>query len=153
LNLLTSNTNTNTNTPNTNTNTNTQNQPTHSVLTDELAGKDLYIRSVCFSPDGKYLATGAEDKQIRVSFFSGLIFWSSESFVLWLLVFVDGFFGGSVTGVCPLILVLRCVVSLCKLAATHAYFDYSRTLATFKYGFLFCLSFLLPSITTCQRTN
>jgi WD40 repeat protein len=46
--------------------------PTHSVLTDESAGKsgDLYIRSVCFSPDGKYLATGAEDKQIRVSFFS-----------------------------------------------------------------------------------
>lgn len=28
---------------------------------------DLYIRSVCFSPDGKYLATGAEDKIIRVS--------------------------------------------------------------------------------------
>jgi glucose repression regulatory protein TUP1 len=26
----------------------------------------LYIRSVCFSPDGKYLATGAEDKLIRV---------------------------------------------------------------------------------------
>lgn len=39
-----------------------------SVLADEAAGKsgDLYIRSVCFSPDGKYLATGAEDKQIRV---------------------------------------------------------------------------------------
>jgi glucose repression regulatory protein TUP1 len=29
---------------------------------------DLYIRSVCFSPDGLYLATGAEDKIIRVSF-------------------------------------------------------------------------------------
>ncbi|KAK4215389.1 transcriptional repressor tup1 [Rhypophila decipiens] len=27
---------------------------------------DLYIRSVCFSPDGQYLATGAEDKMIRV---------------------------------------------------------------------------------------
>lgn len=27
---------------------------------------DLYIRSVCFSPDGLYLATGAEDKLIRV---------------------------------------------------------------------------------------
>ncbi|QIW98783.1 hypothetical protein AMS68_004301 [Peltaster fructicola] len=27
---------------------------------------DLYIRSVCFSPDGKFLATGAEDKIIRV---------------------------------------------------------------------------------------
>ncbi|KAL8847209.1 MAG: hypothetical protein Q9221_007735 [Calogaya cf. arnoldii] len=37
-------------------------------LTDESVDKDgdLYIRSVCFSPDGKYLATGAEDKQIRV---------------------------------------------------------------------------------------
>ena len=40
----------------------------NSVLVEESAGKagDLYIRSVCFSPDGKYLATGAEDKQIRV---------------------------------------------------------------------------------------
>ncbi len=28
--------------------------------------EDLYIRSVCFSPDGVYLATGAEDKVIRV---------------------------------------------------------------------------------------
>lgn len=39
-----------------------------SVLADEAATKtgDLYIRSVCFSPDGKFLATGAEDKQIRV---------------------------------------------------------------------------------------
>jgi len=39
-----------------------------SVLVDDAASKtgDLYIRSVCFSPDGKYLATGAEDKQIRV---------------------------------------------------------------------------------------
>ncbi|KAF2463754.1 WD40 repeat-like protein [Lindgomyces ingoldianus] len=27
---------------------------------------DLYIRSVCFSPNGMYLATGAEDKVIRV---------------------------------------------------------------------------------------
>lgn len=39
-----------------------------STLIDENATKsgDLYIRSVCFSPDGKLLATGAEDKQIRV---------------------------------------------------------------------------------------
>ena len=29
---------------------------------------DLYIRAVCFSPDGKYLATGAEDRLIRVRF-------------------------------------------------------------------------------------
>ena len=42
-----------------------------SVLVDDAATKtgDLYIRSVCFSPDGKYLATGAEDKQIRVRAF------------------------------------------------------------------------------------
>jgi hypothetical protein len=42
-----------------------------SVLVDDKANKygDLYIRSVCFSPDGKYLATGAEDRQIRVSQF------------------------------------------------------------------------------------
>lgn len=40
----------------------------YSVLQDDSVQKegDLYIRSVCFSPDGKYLATGAEDKQIRV---------------------------------------------------------------------------------------
>ncbi|KAG1138649.1 hypothetical protein G6F38_010403 [Rhizopus arrhizus] len=38
------------------------------VLKDETikAEGDLYIRSVCFSPDGNYLATGAEDKQIRI---------------------------------------------------------------------------------------
>ncbi|SAM04355.1 hypothetical protein [Absidia glauca] len=38
------------------------------VLQDESAGRDgdLYIRSVSFSPDGKFLATGAEDKQIRI---------------------------------------------------------------------------------------
>ncbi|KAF8162518.1 WD40-repeat-containing domain protein [Mycena galopus ATCC 62051] len=29
-------------------------------------GGDLYIRSVCFSPDGVLLATGAEDTQIRI---------------------------------------------------------------------------------------
>eukprot|EP00002_Diphylleia_rotans_P009658 TRINITY_DN20024_c0_g1_i1.p1 TRINITY_DN20024_c0_g1~~TRINITY_DN20024_c0_g1_i1.p1 ORF type:complete len:481 (+),score=78.01 TRINITY_DN20024_c0_g1_i1:144-1586(+) len=27
---------------------------------------DLYIRSVCFSPDGKYLAAGAEDRTVKV---------------------------------------------------------------------------------------
>ncbi|KAJ9108607.1 hypothetical protein QFC19_002324 [Naganishia cerealis] len=38
------------------------------VLVDEAASQagDLYIRSICFSPDGKYLATGAEDRQIRI---------------------------------------------------------------------------------------
>lgn len=38
---------------------------------DEAANKngDLYIRSICFSPDSKYLATGAEDRQIRVSLY------------------------------------------------------------------------------------
>ncbi|KAJ2414222.1 general transcription repressor [Coemansia sp. RSA 2530] len=38
------------------------------VLADDNAPKngDLYIRAVCFSPDGKYLVTGAEDKQIRI---------------------------------------------------------------------------------------
>ncbi|KAI5803132.1 WD40-repeat-containing domain protein [Geopyxis carbonaria] len=39
-----------------------------STLLDESVDRegDLYIRSVCFSPDGRFLATGAEDKQIRV---------------------------------------------------------------------------------------
>ena len=38
------------------------------TLEDENSDKDgdLYIRSVCFSPDGRFLATGAEDKCIRV---------------------------------------------------------------------------------------
>ena len=37
-------------------------------MQDDTATKsdDLYIRSVCFSPDGVYLATGAEDRNIRV---------------------------------------------------------------------------------------
>jgi glucose repression regulatory protein TUP1 len=46
-------------------------QTGHKVTTllDETVDRDgdLYIRSVCFSPDGRFLATGAEDKQIRVS--------------------------------------------------------------------------------------
>lgn len=39
-----------------------------SALVDESVPKqdDLYIRSICFSPDGVYLATGAEDRVIRV---------------------------------------------------------------------------------------
>ncbi|KAF8492122.1 chromatin associated protein, partial [Gautieria morchelliformis] len=38
------------------------------VLVDNAMAKlgDLYIRSLCFSPDGKLLATAAEDKQIRI---------------------------------------------------------------------------------------
>lgn len=32
----------------------------------QAADGDLYIRLVCFLPDGKYLATGAEDKLIRI---------------------------------------------------------------------------------------
>ncbi|TPX30245.1 hypothetical protein SmJEL517_g06147 [Synchytrium microbalum] len=39
-----------------------------STLVDDSIPKegDLYIRSVCFSPDGHFLATGAEDRVIRV---------------------------------------------------------------------------------------
>lgn len=44
-----------------------------SVIADESAPKsaDLYIRSVRFSPDGKLIATGAEDHKIRVCVFDG----------------------------------------------------------------------------------
>jgi hypothetical protein len=46
-----------------------------SVISDESTPKsaDLYIRSVRFSPDGKLIATGAEDHKIRVCpfFFDG----------------------------------------------------------------------------------
>jgi glucose repression regulatory protein TUP1 len=47
------------------------------MLQDDNVGKendDLYIRSVCFSPDGKFIATGAEDKQIRVSFWDPMYY-------------------------------------------------------------------------------
>lgn len=39
-----------------------------STLVNEQVQKDtdLYIRSLCFSPDAKYIATGAEDHVIRV---------------------------------------------------------------------------------------
>ena len=39
------------------------------ILQDESVNRDgdLYIRSVCFSPDGNFLANGAEDGVIRVS--------------------------------------------------------------------------------------
>ena len=37
-----------------------------SVLFHEAEKKDMYIRSLCFSPGGKFLATGAEDGRIRV---------------------------------------------------------------------------------------
>ena len=59
-------------------------QDGHSVLIDEEASKtgDLYIRSVCFSPDGKFLATGAEDKQIRVSLLIKPVKSSSNSLML-----------------------------------------------------------------------
>ena len=39
---------------------------TASVLFHEAEKKDMYIRSLCFSPGGKFLATGAEDGRIRV---------------------------------------------------------------------------------------
>lgn len=57
---------TNTNTTTTsknNTIDNNNNKPFHSSTT---TSSDLYIRSLCFSPDTKFLATGAEDHLIRI---------------------------------------------------------------------------------------
>ena len=51
-----------------------------STLNDETASQagDLYIRDVCFSPDGKYIATAAEDRFVRVRLF---LFYSPTSLV------------------------------------------------------------------------
>lgn len=38
----------------------------HTFIDDCGKDGDLYIRSVCFSPDGQHLATGAEDKTVKV---------------------------------------------------------------------------------------
>jgi glucose repression regulatory protein TUP1 len=35
---------------------------------------DVYIRSVCFSPDNRFLAAGAEDKTVKVSSVSSIIY-------------------------------------------------------------------------------
>jgi WD40 repeat protein len=47
----------------------------HSAFAHESAGRsgDLYVRSVRFSPEGKFLATGAEDKLLRVRFFGDVL--------------------------------------------------------------------------------
>jgi len=41
-------------------------EKTHSFIEDTSKDGDLYIRSVCFSPNGQYLAAGAEDKTVKV---------------------------------------------------------------------------------------
>lgn len=38
----------------------------HTFSEEPLKDGDLYIRSVCFSPDNKYLAAGAEDKTVKL---------------------------------------------------------------------------------------
>jgi len=38
----------------------------HLFSEDPLKEGDLYIRSVCFSPDNRYLAAGAEDKTVKI---------------------------------------------------------------------------------------
>jgi len=38
----------------------------HTFIDEGVRDGDLYIRSVCFSPDGQHLATGAEDKTVKV---------------------------------------------------------------------------------------
>jgi WD40 repeat protein len=45
----------------------------HNVIVDDAAAKlgDLYICSLCVSPDRKFLATGTDDKQIWVSHMHG----------------------------------------------------------------------------------
>lgn len=45
---------------------NGENDGSDSAVQSTNSNGDLYIRSVCFSPDGKLLATGTEDKLIRI---------------------------------------------------------------------------------------
>eukprot|EP00002_Diphylleia_rotans_P025214 TRINITY_DN4985_c0_g1_i2.p1 TRINITY_DN4985_c0_g1~~TRINITY_DN4985_c0_g1_i2.p1 ORF type:complete len:415 (+),score=52.75 TRINITY_DN4985_c0_g1_i2:54-1298(+) len=48
---------------------------------------DLYIRSVCFSPDGRYLAAGAEDRTVKVG--RALFVWFKRKLLIeyWLIRF------------------------------------------------------------------
>ncbi|GAV54243.1 hypothetical protein ZYGR_0AK07450 [Zygosaccharomyces rouxii] len=52
--------------PNAGSNDDDYNNDANSFANTRTASSDLYIRSVCFSPDGKFLATGAEDRLIRI---------------------------------------------------------------------------------------
>jgi len=38
----------------------------HAFQDDERQDGDLYIRSICFSPNGRFLATGAEDRTVKI---------------------------------------------------------------------------------------